>query len=89
MILRNFAVMTYTLLVVCVSLKGQPDTLILGFGGSNIITTASNSTTPGSPNNTVSEVGFFPNENAASRFLSHATLGHNQQDIQDVGFQIN
>ncbi len=72
------------LLIVLTSLKGQPDTLILGFGGSNIITTASSSTIPGSQNNTVSEVGFLPNENAASRFLSHATLGHNQQDIQQV-----
>lgn len=72
------------LLTVLTSVKGQPDTLILGFGGSNIITTASSSTIPGSQNNTVSEVGFLPNENAASRFLSHATLGHNQQDIQQV-----
>lgn len=72
------------LLTVLTSVKGQPDTLILGFGGSNIITTASSSTITGSQNNTVSEVGFLPNENAASRFLSHATLGHNQQDIQQV-----
>lgn len=68
----------------CTSLNGQPDTLVLGFGGSNIITTSSSSTVPGSQNNTVSEVGFLPNENAASRFLSHATLGHDQQDIQQV-----
>ncbi len=82
--LRNFAMLVCVLLIVLTSLKGQPDTLILGFGGSNIITTASSSTIPGSQNNTVSEVGFLPNENAASRFLSHATLGHNQQDIQQV-----
>jgi uncharacterized protein (DUF1800 family) len=82
--LRNFAMLMCVLLIVLTSLKGQPDTLILGFGGSNIITTASSSTIPGSQNNTVSEVGFLPNENAASRFLSHATLGHNQQDIQQV-----
>ena len=68
----------------CSSLFGQTDTLILGFGGSEIAVTSSNSSISGSESNTVSQTGFLPNENAASRFLSHATLGHNQQHIQQV-----
>jgi uncharacterized protein (DUF1800 family) len=73
-----------TMCLLCTSLKGQADTIILGYGGSNIVVTASSSTVPGSENNTVSQVGFLPNENAASRFLSHATLGHDQIDIDEV-----
>lgn len=70
--------------IACAPLFGQQDTLILGYGGSDIAVTSSNSSISGSENNTVSQTGFLPNENAASRFLSHATLGHNQQNIQQV-----
>ncbi len=72
------------LVIVCAPLFGQPDTLILGYGGSGIAVTSSSSSISGSENNTISQTGFLPNENAASRFLSHATLGHNQQNIQQV-----
>lgn len=75
---------TVILMMGCMSLHGQPDTLILGYGGSDIVVTSSSSSIVGSENNTISQTGFLPNENAASRFLSHATLGHNPQNIQQV-----
>jgi len=34
--------------------------------------------------NTLSEFGFMPNLNAASRFLSQASLGHSLEDIEEV-----
>lgn len=34
--------------------------------------------------NTLSEYGFMPNLNAASRFLSQASLGHSIEDIEEV-----
>ncbi len=63
----------------------QVDTIVLGFGNNaGITTTVSSSTSPGSPENTLNEIGLLPNENAAARFLSQAALGYNYQDILDV-----
>jgi uncharacterized protein (DUF1800 family) len=84
MVLEKIAAGITITMFSCSSLLGQTDTLILGFGGSEIVVTSSNSSISGSESNTVSQTGFLPNENAASRFLSHATLGHNQQNIQQV-----
>ncbi len=84
MVLEKIAAWITIAMFSCSSLFGQTDTLTLGFGGSEIVVTSSNSSISGSESNTVSQTGFLPNENAASRFLSHATLGHNQQNIQQV-----
>lgn len=65
-------------------LSGQRDTITLGFGGQPIQVTASSSSGQGSPQNTMSQEGYLPNENAASRFLQHACLGHSMTDVSDV-----
>ncbi len=63
----------------------QPDTLILGYGGyAGITISASSSQSPSSPENTMNQDGFLPNENAAARFLSQSTLGYNQVDISNI-----
>lgn len=84
MIFRVNCLRIIWLMLVSGPIFAQHDTIILGYGGSNITVTASSATIPGSQQNTVSEVGFLPNENAASRLLSHATLGHNTDDINQV-----
>ncbi len=67
------------------SVFGQGDTIIIGYGGySGVVVTASSSLAPGSPENTLNQDGFLPNENAASRFLSQATLGYDYSDITAV-----
>jgi uncharacterized protein (DUF1800 family) len=66
-------------------LAAQPDTLILGYGGySGVSISASSNIGPGNPENTMNQDGFIPNENAASRFLSQATLGYDYSDIISV-----
>ncbi|MFZ1561900.1 MAG: DUF1800 family protein [Saprospiraceae bacterium] len=66
-------------------LIAQPDTLILGYGGySGVSISASSNVGPGSSENTMNQDGFIPNENAASRFLSQATLGYDYSDIISV-----
>jgi uncharacterized protein (DUF1800 family) len=66
-------------------LFGQPDTIILGYGGyTGVTVTVSSNEAPGNPENTLNQDGFLPNENAASRFLGQATLGYDYTDINDV-----
>ncbi len=68
-----------------IDLQGQPDTIIIGYGGyMGVSVSASSSASPSYPDNTLNQSGFLPNENAASRFLSQATLGHNNADINMV-----
>ena len=63
----------------------QPDTIVIGFGSYEGVQIASSSNVePGDPENTLNQNGFLPNDNAASRFLSQATLGYNLTDIEDV-----
>lgn len=64
-----------------ITLWGQPDTIVIGFGQTMGATT---STSDGNGDQTLLQDGYLPNENAASRFLSQATLGHDYQDITDV-----
>ena len=63
----------------------QMDTLIIGFGENppNAVS-ASNSSGETSPEQTINHEGLFPNQNAASRFLSFAALGYTYQDINNV-----
>jgi uncharacterized protein (DUF1800 family) len=66
-------------------LVGQLDTIILGYGGyTGVTVSVSSNVSPGLPENTLNQSGFLPNENAASRFLSQATLGYNYSDINQV-----
>src|SRR5690606_19567008 len=66
------------------SLLAQRDTITLGFGGQPVTVTASSGTNEGSPVRTMSQEGYLPNENASSRFLQHAALGHGMSDINAV-----
>ena len=65
-------------------LQAQPDTIVIGFGGYDGVTVSTSSGDSGSGEETVNLDGFLPNENAASRFLSQATLGYDMQDITTV-----
>ena len=75
-------------LLLCCNLPmaiSQPDTIVIGFGSYEGVQIASSSNVePGDPENTLNQNGFLPNDNAASRFLSQATLGYNLNDIDDV-----
>jgi uncharacterized protein (DUF1800 family) len=64
--------------------SAQRDTVTLGYGGLPVNMTVSSSTPPGNPQNTMNQNGFLPNKNAASRFLQHASLGHNLTEIDQV-----
>lgn len=70
-------------LVTCY-LQAQPDTIVIGFGGYEGVTVSTSSNTSGSGEQTVNLDGFLPNQNAASRFLSQATLGYDMDDINTV-----
>jgi len=59
----------------------QPDTIIIGLGGFDGVMV---STSDGDGASTLDESSFLPNENAASRFLSQASLGHAMADIDSV-----
>lgn len=73
-----------SLMGVFAELQAQRDTITIGFGGQGVQVTASDSEPPGSPQNTLNQQGYLPNENAASRFLQHASLGHGMADISAV-----
>jgi len=66
-------------------LSAQPTSEIIGMGnkGQTIITT-SNTQSGTSEDNTLSEQGFLPNANAASRFLSQASTGPTFEEIQSL-----
>ncbi len=64
--------------------SAQRDTVTLGYGGLPVNMTVSSSTPPGNPQNTMNQNGFLPNKNAASRFLQHASLGHDLTEIENV-----
>lgn len=65
--------------------NGQIETYILGQGNyEGTVVQSSHEVEVGQAENTLSEFGFMPNLNAASRFLSQASLGHNFEDIEEV-----
>jgi len=66
-----------------VGIHAQVDTIVIGFGGYDgvSITSSDNSI---NPENTMNQDGYLPNLNAAARFLSQASLGYNQADIENV-----
>jgi len=77
-------------LIVCILfnseiVNGQLQSYVLGQGQYNgTVVQSSDQETEGQAESTLSEYGFMPNLNAASRFLSQASLGHSLEDIQDV-----
>ena len=82
------------ILLVCISIsfvQAQRDTITIGYGSyMGVSVSTSSNQAPGNPENTLNQAGFLPNENAAARFLSHATLGFNQADIlnlSDAGYE--
>jgi len=69
----------------CRFISAQMQDVQLGMGNNDGLTvTASNATVSGSEYTTLSQEGFLPNLNAASRFLSQATLGYAMEDIEYV-----
>jgi len=59
----------------------QPDTIIIGRGGyDGLSVTASD----GDGGETMDESAFLPNENASSRFLTFAAIGHGESDVTEV-----
>jgi uncharacterized protein (DUF1800 family) len=65
--------------------SAQRDTITIGYGSfSGVTVNASSQSGPALPQNTLGQEGYLPNENAASRFLSQATLGYNQSDIENL-----
>lgn len=71
------------ILVGAYNIVAQTDTISIGFGSYNDMAISS-SPSENNPNVTLASSGFMPNENAASRFLSMATLGHSISDIEYV-----
>jgi uncharacterized protein (DUF1800 family) len=65
--------------------QAQLTSLQLGMGNNDGVTVTSSDET-GTTNSsvTIAQDGFLPNQNAASRFLSQATLGYNMEDIDSV-----
>lgn len=69
----------------CSTLWAQPDTVVIGFGNyDGVSVSASHAQAPSSEETTINQDGFLPNENAASRFLSQATMGFDQGDVTNV-----
>jgi len=79
---------TTLIAILCVLLSttifGQVDTIIIGFGDYDGVSITSSDDTQTDPENTLNQDGFLPNLNAAARFLSQATLGYNQAEIENV-----
>jgi uncharacterized protein (DUF1800 family) len=66
-----------------VSWSQQQSVVTFGQGNTQNVTVTASSNS-GTGIRTLTGVGYLPNQNAASRFLSQATLGHNLADIQQV-----
>jgi len=66
------------------SIIAQVDTIVIGFGGYDGVSTTSSDDSQTDPENTLNQDGYLPNLNAAARFLSQATLGYNQAEIENV-----
>jgi len=80
--MKNICV-SFILVVFTVCATGQITTIGLGNNdGVTVTTSSSSSQTNG--NNTVTSQGMLPNLNAASRFLSQASLGANISEIESV-----
>ena len=72
------------LLFLTSSICGQADTLVIGFGSYAGVSTTVSSSSNSVAETTLNQDGYLPNLNAASRFLSQATLGYNFEDVEEV-----
>lgn len=77
-----FALLCLAILYIPI-LIAQPDTIVIGFGNYDGVTVSSSDNNQ-DPNATLDQTGYLPNQNAASRFLTQATLGFNMIDIDNV-----
>ena len=67
-------------------LNAQATRQLIGQGqNTNVTITTSDTQTGTSPNNTLANEGFMPNNNAASRFLQQASFGPNYNEIMALG----
>jgi uncharacterized protein (DUF1800 family) len=83
--LSYFAAILVCILSNSVILNAQFESYILGQGQyQGAVVQSSDETAVGQAQSTLSECGFMPNLNAASRFLSQASLGHSLEDIEEL-----
>lgn len=69
-------------LSITISLFGQATPVLIGVGqNSDVVVTTSNTQAGSDGANTLSNEGFMPNDNAASRFLQQASFGPNYSEI--------
>lgn len=66
------------------TLQSQVDTIVIGFGSYDGVSISSSDDSQTDPENTLNQDGYLPNLSAAARFLSQASLGYNQPDIENV-----
>lgn len=67
------------------SLFAQSNPVVIGMGETDGVTVEASHSEPNqTAENTLNQIGFKKNLNAASRFLSQATLGYNYEDIENV-----
>jgi len=83
-IIHALAIVIIGSLLGSLNLQGQADTIIIGFGGYDGVAISSSDDSQSDPENTMNQDGFLPNLNASARFLSQASLGYNQADIENV-----
>jgi uncharacterized protein (DUF1800 family) len=88
---KNFIVLLIFCTYYNTFIFAQPSPQLIGIGkNSNITVTTSNTSTGTSGRQTLSNEGFLPNNNAASRFLSQASFGGTFEEIMalsDLGFE--
>lgn len=90
-----FSQLKNVFLLGCLSISfngfAQPTQQLIGIGqNSDVVITTSNAQSGTTGQNTLTNEGFLPNENAASRFLSQASFGPNYEEIaglSDLGFE--
>lgn len=73
------------LILSCGPVSAQYTPVVLGQGNyEGFVIQSSSQTSEGQAVNTLTHHGYMPNMNAASRFLSQATMGHNFEAIEDL-----
>lgn len=80
----NIVFLISSCLLLVLQSYGQVDTIVIGFGGYDGVSITSSDDSQFDPENTLNQDGFLPNLNAAARFLSQATIGYNQAEIETV-----
>lgn len=80
----QFLFLTFLSTLMTIQIYAQVDTIVIGFGSYDGVQVSASDDTQTDPNTTLNQDGYLPNLNAAARFLSQATLGYNQAEIENV-----